>query len=119
MAEGQGRTHTLTSNHSYGRALDIVIDDGNRANEHTRRNGIAFRRWVTRYRTPSGESFRVLGRVDDTWDWPHVELPSSSIGFGTIDKALARARMCLAPGAAVTCNFPPHLPAGLGHALVQ
>ena len=31
MAEGKGRTHTLTSNHSYGRALDIVVDDGNRA----------------------------------------------------------------------------------------
>ncbi len=119
MAEGRGRTHTLTSNHSYGRALDIVVDDGNRRNVHTRRDWIAFRRWVTRYRTPGGESFRVLGRLDHTWDWPHVELPSSTIGFGNIDKAIARARTCLAPGAAAPCNFPPHLPANLSHPLVQ
>jgi hypothetical protein len=119
MAEGRGRTHTLTSNHSYGRALDIVVDDGDRGNAHTLRDWIAFRRWVTRYRTPSGESFRVLGRLDHTWDWPHVELPSSTIGFGSIDEAIARARTCLAPGAAVPCNFPPHLPANLSHPLVQ
>jgi hypothetical protein len=119
MAEGRGRTHTLTSNHSYGRALDIVVGDGDRANARTRRDWIAFRRWVTRYRTPSGESFRVLGRLDHTWDWPHIELPSSTIGFGSIDKAIARARTCLATGAAVPCNFPPHLPAALRHPLVQ
>ncbi|CAN5826842.1 hypothetical protein BH11GEM1_BH11GEM1_08430 [soil metagenome] len=119
MAEGRGRTHTLTSNHSYGRALDIVVDDGDRGNAHTRRDWIAFRRWVTRYRTPSGESFRVLGRLDHTWDWPHVELPSSTIGFRSIDEALARARTCLAAGAAVPCNFPPRLPANLSHPLVQ
>ena len=29
LAEGKGRAHTLTSNHSYGGALDIVNDDGN------------------------------------------------------------------------------------------
>ncbi len=119
MAEGRGRTHTLTSNHSYGRALDIVVDDGDRGSARTRRDWTAFRRWVTRYRTPSGESFRLLGKLDRTWDWPHVELPSSTIGFGNIDKAIARARTCLAPGAAVPCNFPPHLPAKLSHRLVQ
>lgn len=119
MAEGRGRTHTLTSNHSYGRALDIVVDDGDRGNAHTRRDWIAFRLWVTRYRTPIGESFRVLGRLDHTWDWPHVELPSSTIGFRSIDEAIARARTCLAAGAAVPCNFPPHLPAHLSHPLVQ
>jgi hypothetical protein len=119
MAEGRGRTHTLTSNHSYGRALDIVVGDGDRGNAHTRRDWIAFRRWVTRYRTPGGESFRVLGRLDHTWDWPHVELPSSTIGFASIDEAIARARTCLAPGAAVPCNVPPHLPANLRHPLVQ
>lgn len=118
MAEGRGRTHTLTSNHSYGRALDIVVDDGNRHNAHTRRDWIAFRRWVTRYRTPSGEVFRVLGKLDYTWDWPHVELPSSTIGFASIDAAIVRARTCLAPGAAVPCNFPPHLPTNLSPPLV-
>lgn len=119
MAEGHGRTHTLTSSHSYGRALDIVVDDGNRARPRTRRDWIAFRRWVTHYRTPTGVPFRILGRLDHTWDWPHVELPSSTIGFDTIDQAVARARRCLAPGATLPCNFPPHLPPRLAHPLVQ
>lgn len=119
MAEGHGRTHTLTSNHSYGRALDIVVDDGNRGHARTKRDWIAFRRWVTHYPTPAGVSFRVLGRLDRTWDWPHVELPSSTIGFDTIDEAVARARSCLAPGSATPCNFPPHLPPRLAHPLVQ
>ena len=119
MAEGAGRTHTLTSNHSYGRALDIVIDDGNRGRPQTKRDWISFRRWVSRYRTVSGERFRILGRADHTWDWPHVELPSSTIGFDTIQEAVARARACAAPAAPVTCNFPPHLPPYLNHGLVQ
>ena len=119
MAEGRGRTHTLTSNHSYGRALDVVVDDGNRALPRTRHDWIAFRRWVTQYRTPTNESFRVLGRIDRTWDWPHLELPSSTIGFDTIEQAIARARACLAPDASTSCNFAPHLPAYLDHALVR
>lgn len=119
MAEGHGRTHTLTSNHSYGRALDIVVDDGNRRHPRTKRDWIAFRLWVTKYRTSTGVPFRVIGQLDHTWDWAHVELPSSTIGFDTIDEAVARARRCLAPAATVPCNFPPHLPPGLAHPLVQ
>lgn len=119
MAEGKGRTHTLTSNHSYGRALDIVVGDGNRVHKRTKRDWIAFRQWVTRYRTPGGESFRLLGRVDRSWDWPHVELPSSHTGFRTIEEAIVRGRACLARGATISCNLPPHLPAWLGHPLVQ
>lgn len=111
MAEGRGRTHTLTSNHSYGRALDIIIDDGRLGHARTRRHWIAFRRWVVRYRTPSGESFRILGRPDRSWDWAHVELPSSTLGFDTIEEAIARARACLRPGTTTQCNFTPHLPA--------
>ena len=61
----------------------------------------------------------MLGQADHTWDWPHVELPSSTIGFDTIDQAIARARACLAPGARIPCNFPPHLPPNLAHTLVQ
>ena len=30
LAGREGRAHTLTSNHSYGGALDIVVVDGNR-----------------------------------------------------------------------------------------
>jgi hypothetical protein len=119
MARGGGRTHTLTSNHSYGRALDIAVDDGNVGRPRTRQDWIAFRRWVTHYRTPAGESFRVLGRLDHTWDWAHVELPSPTSRFDTIDEAIARARACLAPQAPVRCNFPPHLPASLDRSLVQ
>lgn len=119
MAKGGGRTHTLTSNHSYGRALDVVIDDGNAGRPRTRQDWIAFRRWVTHYRTSTGESFHVLGRLDHTWDWAHVELPSPASRFDTIDEAIARARACLAAGATIPCNFPPHLPPHLDRSLVQ
>ena len=119
MAEGKGRTHTLTSNHSYGRALDIVIDDGNRGHPKTRRDWVAFREWVLKYRTPTEESFRILGTPDRSWDWPHVELPAAHIGFATIEEAIIRGRSCLAPRSVVPCNFAPHLPARLSHTLVQ
>lgn len=119
MAQGGGRTHTLTSNHSYGRALDVVVDDGNRGHARTRRDWIAFRRWVTHYHTSTNQPFRVLGRLNHTWDWAHVEVPSAEIGFGSIDEALARGRACLAASATTSCNFPPHLPANLNHPLVQ
>ena len=118
MALGGGRTHTLTSNHSYGRALDIVAGDGNLARVQTRRDWIAFREWVVRYRTPADESFRILGDSDRSWDWPHVELPSAHLGFRTIDQALARGRTCLAPDSKLSCNFAPHLAMSL-HPLVQ
>ena len=119
LAEGGGRTHTLTSNHSYGRALDIVVDDGNRTHPRTKQDWISFRRWVTHYKTPAGEAFRILGQVDHSWDWPHVEVPSSTIGFESIEEAVARGKACLAPGATLPCNFAPHLPGSLSHALVQ
>ena len=118
MALGGGRTHTLTSNHSYGRALDIVAGDGNLARVQTRRDWIAFREWVVRYRTPADESFRILGDSDRSWDWPHVELPSAHLGFRTIDQALARGRVCLTPESKLSCNFAPHLAMSL-HSLVQ
>jgi hypothetical protein len=119
MASGVGRTYTLTSNHSYGRALDIVVGDGNLRHPQTRRDWIAFRRWVLRYPTPTGGSFHLLGQVDHTWDWPHVDLPTSQLGFGTIEEAIARGRACLAANATLPCNFPPHLPTDFHHALVQ
>jgi hypothetical protein len=113
MSLGGGRTHTLTSMHSYGRALDVVVDDGVLAHARTKADWIAFRRWVPRYTTATGQPFRILGSADRTWDWPHVEVPSDSIGFGTIEEALSRARRCLAPNASVPCTFPPHLPTPL------
>ena len=106
MAMGHGRTHTLTSMHSYGRAIDILVDDGNPARTRTRADWIRFRHWVIAYR--HGE-FRVLGAVDKTWDWAHIEVPDAGIGFTTIDEAIARARECLARASNVACEFEPHL----------
>lgn len=104
MATSHGSTHTLTSLHSYGRALDLTIGDGNLSSAATRRQWIAFRWWVTRYKN---DEFRILGTPDKSWDWAHVEIPSPAIGFESIDAALARARACRASG---DCDFQPHLP---------
>ena len=106
MAIGGGRTLTLTSLHSYGRAIDIVVGDGNIRRRATRAQWIAFRRWVTRYK---GDTFRILGTPERTWDWRHVEMPTSSVGFRTIEAALDRARRC----ERTSCDFPPRLPARL------
>jgi hypothetical protein len=109
MAIGGGRTYTLTSLHSYGRAIDVVVGDGNLGRRATRRQWIAFRRWVTAYK---GDDFRVLGTPERTWDWRHVEMPMASVGFRTIEAALARARSCVG----TACNFAPHLPRGVAPA---
>ena len=119
MAQGGGRTYTLTSHHSYGDAVDIVVGGGMASRAQQRAEWIRFRRWVTRYQTPTGKSFRILGTADRTWDWPHVELPSSVHGFRTISEAVVRGRACLATGSRTPCNFPPHLPQYLNDALVQ
>lgn len=115
MAAGPGRTYTLTSMHQYGRAIDVVIGDGNLRRAGTRRQWTAFRRWVTHFH--DGE-FRILGRPDRTWDWPHIEVPSPDIGFSTIEAAIERARRCDVNAQQVTstsarpCNFAPHLSSG-------
>jgi Bacterial protein of unknown function (DUF882) len=107
MREGGGRTHTLTSLHTYGRAIDVRIDDGRLGSPTTRRHWIAFRRWVTRFR---GSDFHVLGAADKTWDWPHIELPSDKIGFRSIEAALAAGQKCLSDGFRRACEFQPNLP---------
>jgi hypothetical protein len=118
MAQGKGRTYTLTSLHSYGRAVDLIVGDGNTAHRATKAQWIAFRSWVTRY--PGG--FRILGTPDRTWDWSHVELPDSAVGFPTIQAALARARACRVSRAenpehrAEACDFPPKLPSAIAGA---
>jgi len=107
MAKGGGRTHTLTSLHSYGRALDVSIGDGNVNNSSTRRSWIAYRRWVTGFQ---GDDFRILGTPDHSWDWAHVELPSDRIGFRSVDEAITSGRACLSRPSARACEFLPHLP---------
>ncbi|HWE43714.1 MAG TPA: M15 family metallopeptidase [Gemmatimonadaceae bacterium] len=112
MARGGGRTHTLTSMHSYGRALDIVVGDGNTRHPRTRAQWIAFRRWAAAY--DRGE-FRIIGTATQSWDWAHIEIPSRTLGFRSIEAALARARTCRAAAGervarfAVTpaCDFIP------------
>jgi hypothetical protein len=107
MWKGGGRTHTLTSLHSYGRAIDVVVGDGNTRHASTRQHWIAFRRWVTGY---DGHDFRVLGTPERTWDWGHIELPGADIGLPTIQAAIARARRCQSGVTGETpCDFPPHL----------
>jgi len=107
MANGRGRTHTLTSLHSYGRAIDVSVGDGNLNNPSTRRSWIAFRRWVTGFR---GNDFRVLGTPDRSWDWAHVEMPNARIGFRSVEDAIDAGRVCLARSSASACQFLPHLP---------
>ena len=115
MAIGGGRTLTLTSLHSYGRAIDVVVGDGNLRRRSTRAQWIAFRRWVTTYK---GDTFRILGTPERTWDWRHIEMPTSTVGFRTIEAALERARACRRRGPNVSgsrrrqiaaCDFAPNL----------
>lgn len=112
MAKGGKRTHTLTSMHSYGRALDVLVGDGVPGHQRTRRQWIAFRRWVTAYH---GGEFDILGSPERTWDWPHIEVPTPTLGFRSIDAAIAAARSCVARGGPqrtpAACEFLPHLPA--------
>ncbi len=110
MALGGGRTHTLTSLHSYGRAVDVeVLRDGGRR-VAPRARWVAFRRWVRAY---PGGAFRLIGTPAHTWDWRHVELPSPRVGFRSIEAALARGRACVAPAGDTprpSCDFAPNLP---------
>ena len=96
LAEGKGRTYTATSLHSYGRAVDIRVDDGNLARASTRANWIRFRKFVTQQ---ANGAFRLVGIPDNTWDWPHIELPAPEIGFHSVDDALEFARRCLTDSA--------------------
>lgn len=112
LARADGRTAAATSVHSYGRAADLVIDDGRPDRPATARRWIAFRRWVLGYRDGM---FRLVGTPDDTWDWPHVELAEPVLGYRSVDEALAAARVCRDAAssdadAAARCTFAPHLP---------
>jgi hypothetical protein len=87
MAAGGGVTFTATSKHSSGRAVDLVVGDGNLRNKRTVSRWTAFRRWVTTY--DSG-SFRLIGAPGKSWDWPHVEL-AGPLGYRSIEALLLAA----------------------------
>lgn len=120
FAEGRGRTYTATSMHSYGRAVDIVVDDGRLDHAATRAEWVRFRRFVL---SQPGRPFRIIGLVDRTFDWPHVEMSDDDIGFRSLDDALAFAARCttdsaranppssaaLGGGMPDPCVFVPHL----------
>ena len=89
MASGGGLTFTATSKHSSGRAVDLVVGDGNLRNKRTRARWISFRRWVTGY---EGGRFRLIGAPDKSWDWPHGEVEGPR-GFGSIEELLIAARL--------------------------
>ncbi len=88
MASGGGLTFTATSKHSSGRAVDVVVGDGNLGNKRTRARWIAFRRWVSTY---EGGRFNLIGATDKSWDWPHIELPGP-LGYRSIEALLLAAR---------------------------
>ncbi len=104
LARGRGRTLTLTSAHMTGRAVDILVGDGNLNRAATRRQWVAFRRWAQAY--GGGNRFRLIGTPERTWDWPHVELADDPHGFRSVDDALAAAHNCagdLAPDGDAPC----------------
>ena len=90
-------THTATSRHADGFALDVVVDDGNLRNPGTRKHWIAFRRWVVATR---GAEFRLIGGPDRSWDWPHIESVEGPPAFRSIEELLAAARRCAEAGLA-------------------
>lgn len=88
LVSGGGLTFTATSKHSSGRAVDVVVGDGNLEHRRTRERWVAFRRWVTQYE--SGR-FRLIGLPDKSWDWPHIELPGPD-GYRSIEALLLAAQ---------------------------
>lgn len=90
-------THTATSRHADGFAIDVAVGDGNLRHPATRRHWIAFRRWVL---ANWAGQFRLIGAPDRSWDWPHIEAVASPPAFHSIEELLAAARTCDAAGAA-------------------
>ena len=88
LVSGGGLTFTGTSKHSSGRAVDVVVGDGDLKHRRTRARWIAFRRWVSQY---EGGQFRLIGDPDHSWDWPHVELPGP-LGYRSIEALLLAAQ---------------------------
>jgi hypothetical protein len=88
-------THTATSRHADGFAVDVVVDDGDLRHPLTRAHWIAFRRWVLA--NESG-TFRLIGAPDASWDWPHIEYVGGPPGFGSIEELLDAAHRCADAG---------------------
>jgi hypothetical protein len=68
--------------------VDLVLGDGNLKQRRTRARWIAFRRWLTQY---EGGRFRLIGLPEQSWDWPHVELPGPA-GYRSIEALILAAQ---------------------------
>jgi hypothetical protein len=90
-------THTATSRHADGFAVDVVVDGGDLRNPVTRKHWIAFRRWVL---ATLGGEFRLIGAPDRSWDWPHIEYVAGPPAFRSVEELLATARWCADTGTA-------------------
>ena len=90
LVQGGGLTFTATSKHAAGRAVDVVVGDGNLKNPRTRARWIAFRQWVLGF---EGGRFRLIGEPAKSWDWPHVELAGGAPGYASIEHLLEAARI--------------------------
>lgn len=113
----RGMTRTATSLHSDRRAIDVVVGDARLSSSRTRARWVAFRRWVQRY---EGGRFRLIGTADSSWDWPHIELSNTNVGFHSIEElldsaaALAARRESQPSGVRERAapSMPPHAPPG-------
>lgn len=92
----RGLTHTATSLHTDGRAIDVVIGNGRLFDRGNRARWIAFRRWAERF---EGGRFRLIGSADSSWDWPHIELPNRNVGFRSVEELLDSAAVLAAASA--------------------
>jgi hypothetical protein len=90
-------THTATSRHAEGYAVDAIVDDGDIRHAATREHWVAFRRWVE---TTQRGVFRIIGAPDDSWDWPHIEYVGRLPGFASLGELIDAARWCDANGVA-------------------
>jgi hypothetical protein len=93
LSRRRGRTYTATSHHTVGSAVDVVVGNGNLRHRRTRREWVAFRRWLMEY---GRGSFRIIGSPDRTWDWSHIEIRSGPSRLKSVEELLAAARLCAA-----------------------
>lgn len=70
LVPGGGLTFTATSKHSSGRAVDVIVGDGNLKHQRTR----PVDRFPSLGERYEGGRFRLIGLPEKSWDWPHIEL---------------------------------------------
>lgn len=84
-------THTATSRHAEGYAVDAIVDDGDIRHAATREHWVSFRRWIE---TTQRGVFRIIGAPDDSWDWPHIEYVGRLPGFTSLEELMDTAHWC-------------------------